>query len=429
MSRPPEGVAPPLPGLTRGAIAALVAGNALEFYDFIVYAYFAVYIGRAFFPVGGEYGSLLASVATFGVGFFTRPLGAVLIGAMADRHGRKPAMLLSMSLITAGTLGIALTPGYESIGLAAPLIVVVCRLLQGLALGGEVGSATALLIEAAPASRRGLYASWQVASQGLAVLAGGLVGLVLSLALTPEQLASWGWRLPFALGLLLIPTVLRIRRSLPETFRRPPAERGAPVVRAVLREHRRVLALGILISLSTAVISQIGNFMATYAMQMLALPPAAAQAGVLVGGAMTLPGALLGGWLSDRYGRRAVNLFPRLLLMAATLPLFMWLTREPGAAALMAVTALLGLFMAVFYAASMVTIVELMPMAVRSTGLSLVYAVSSSLFGGTAPFVITWWIAQTHDPLVPAYYATAATALGAWALLYLPESRGTDVHR
>src|SRR6478735_8728364 len=184
-------------GISRKAIAAAVAGNALEFYDFVIYAYFAVYIGKTFFPVGGEFGSLLVAVATFGVGFFTRPLGGVLIGAFADRAGRKPAMILTVALITVGTLGLAATHSYASIGIAAPIIVVFCRLLQGLALGGEVGPATSLLIEAAPAGRRGFYSSWQIASQGLAVAVGGVFGVTLSLLLTQEQLASWGWRVPF----------------------------------------------------------------------------------------------------------------------------------------------------------------------------------------------------------------------------------------
>ena len=156
------------PAISRKAVAAAVAGNALEFYDFVIYAYFAVYIGHTFFPVSGEYGSLLVAVAIFGVGFFTRPLGGLLIGAFADRAGRKPAMILTVALITIGTLGLAATPSYASIGIAAPIIVVLCRLVQGLALGGEVGPATALLLEAAPDGRRGFYSSWQIASQGLA---------------------------------------------------------------------------------------------------------------------------------------------------------------------------------------------------------------------------------------------------------------------
>ena len=185
----------------------------------MLYAYFAIYIGQAFFPVAGEFGPLLASVAAFGVGFFTRPLGSLLIGAFADRVGRKPALILTVVLITIGTLGIAATPSYAAIGIAAPIIVVVCRLLQGLALGGEIGPATALLLELAPPGKRGFYTSWQMASQGLAVAVGGLLRRDRRRqTLSPQDLASWGWRLPFLFSLVLVPIAIYIRRSLPETL-------------------------------------------------------------------------------------------------------------------------------------------------------------------------------------------------------------------
>jgi Arabinose efflux permease len=273
--------------ISRKAVAAAVAGNALEFYDFVIYAYFAVYIGHAFFPVGGEFGSLLLSAATFGVGFFTRPLGAVLIGAFADRAGRKPAMILTVVLITVGTLGMAVTPAYASIGIAAPIIVVACRLVQGLALGGEVGPATALLIEAAPPNRRALYASWQLASQGIAVAVGGMLGVAVSMSLSAGQLAAWGWRIPFVVSLALVPVAVYIRRSLPETFEGGDGRTTSEVVGGVVRNHRRYLVLGVLIMLSGAVSSQIGNYMTTYAIHTLKLPPTIAQTAPLVGGVLT----------------------------------------------------------------------------------------------------------------------------------------------
>jgi MFS family permease len=279
-------------GISRTAVAAAVAGNALEFYDFVIYAYFAVYIGKTFFPVHGEFGSLLAAVATFGVGFFTRPLGGVLIGAFADKTGRKPAMILTVALITIGTLGLAATPSYASIGMAAPIIVVLCRLLQGLALGGEVGPATALLIEAAPQGRRGLYSSWQIASQGLAVAVGGIFGVTLSLLLSPQDLAAWGWRVPFLVSLLLVPIAICIRRSLPETHTGADERSGAAIVGSVFREHRKILILGVLATASTAVASQVGNYMVTYAVQVLKLPAALSQGSVLMGGVMTFTFAL-----------------------------------------------------------------------------------------------------------------------------------------
>src|SRR5471032_3368517 len=184
-------------------VAATVAGNALEFFDFVTYSFFAVQIGQTFFPSSNEFASLLASVGVFGVGFVFRPLGGILIGAYADRAGRRPAMLLTIVLITVGTMGLALTPSYASIGLAAPVIVVLCRLVQGLALGGEVGPSSAFLIESVPPLQRGLYASWQLASQGVATLVAGALGIVMISTLTPAELQAWGWRVPFAAGLLL----------------------------------------------------------------------------------------------------------------------------------------------------------------------------------------------------------------------------------
>lgn len=421
--------APEDAAISRKAVAAAVAGNALEFYDFVIYAYFAVYIGRTFFPVGGEFGSLMLALATFGVGFFTRPLGGVLIGAFADRVGRKPAMMLTVALITFGTLGLAATPSYASIGIAAPIIVVFCRLLQGLALGGEVGPATALLIEAAPPGRRGLYASWQIASQGIAVAVGGVLGVTLSLVLPPDQLASWGWRVPFLFSLVLIPVAFYIRRSLPETHEGSRDQTGAQIVGAVFGKHRRLLVLGILISASTAVASQVGNYMVTYAVQVLKLAPALAQGSVLTGGIMTFLFALLGGWLCDRHGRKVVNTLPRVALMLLIVPMFLWLSGAPSALTLLGVSAVLAALTAIFGAAGLVTVPELMPIAIRSTGLSLVYAISTSVFGGTTQFVVTWLLAVTHNPLAPAYYVMAVSAISVWAMWMLPESRDVDVRK
>ena len=415
------------PVIGRAAVAAAVAGNALEFYDFVIYAYFAVYIGRTFFPVGGEFGSLLLAAATFGVGFFTRPLGAVLIGALADRAGRKPAMILTVALITFGTLGMAATPGYSSIGVAAPVIVVICRLLQGLALGGEVGPATALLVEAAPPHRRALYASWQLASQGVAVAVGGLLGVAVSMLLSAEDLAAWGWRIPFVLSLALVPVALMIRRNLPETFEDRAQRSTAEVVSGVMKSHRRYVVLGVLMTLSAAVASQIGNYMTTYAIQTLHLPAALAQTSALVGGVMTFVFGLAGGWLCDWRGRKIVLLVPRVALMLLIVPMFWWLGAAPGAFSFLVVTAVIASLTAMSAAASLVVIPELLPAAFRSIGVSLVYAIGTTLFGGTTQFVVTGLLAWTHNPHSPAWYLAGTSVISLVAIWLLPETRGTDI--
>ncbi len=411
------------PAIPRKVVAATVVGNALEFYDFVTYAFFAVYIGKAFFPASTPMGSLLLSVAVFGVGFVSRPLGGLLIGAFADRAGRKPAMLLTIGLITVGTMGLALTPSYDSIGLAAPIIVVLCRLIQGLALGGEVGPSSAFLIESAPAHQRGLYGSWQLASQGAAGFVAGLVGMALTSSLSPAELQAWGWRVPFALGLLLIPVAVYLRREMPETLEQAAStattsSAGTP---PRLGTHRRLIILSVLAVLGGTVSTYVGNYMTTYAITTLKFAPTLAMAATVVGGLSTVVFALLGGWLSDRYGRRPVMLAPRLAAALLSYPAFLWLVDVKTPAALFAVTILLGALTAMSGAASLVAIPELFPRRIRAIGMSIAYAVGVALFGGTTQFVVTWLIGATGNPASPALYVTATSLIAAVGMYLLPE--------
>lgn len=406
----------------KRVVAATVAGNALEFYDFVTYAFFAVYIGRTFFPASTPMGSLLLSVAVFGVGFFARPLGGVLIGAFADRAGRRPAMLLTIVLITLGTLGLALTPSYESIGMAAPVIVVLCRLIQGLALGGEVGPSSAFLIEAAPPGRRGLYASWQLASQGLAGFVAGAIGLALTSTLSPAEMQAWGWRLPFIVGLLLVPLALYLRHAMPETLHAAPAQ---PLNSGVtgLKRKRRLIGLAVLVVIGGTVSTYVGNFMTTYAITTLKMTPSLAMGATVVVGLTTLVFSLVGGWLCDRVGRRPTMFWPRVAAAVATVPAFMLLIDNPTAPTLFAVSATLAALTAMSGAASLVAIPELMPRGIRATGMSIAYAIGVSLFGGTTQFVITWLIGVTGNPAAPAWYVAATSVITALAMLAMPESR------
>ena len=419
--------------VSAGLVAATVAGNALEFYDFVTYAFFAVYIGKAFFPAATPFTSLLLSVGVFGVGFVSRPLGGVLIGRYADRAGRKPAMLLTIGLITLGTLGLAVTPSFAQIGPMAPAIVTLCRLVQGLALGGEVGPSTAFLIELAPKHRRGYYASWQFASQGIAMFAAGLVGVALTGSLTSAELETWGWRVPFALGLLLLPLALYLRRRMPETLVQPLAQMtarsGAPAAeRPRLWDHSRLIVLSVLVILGATVSTYIGTYMTSYAITTLKLPPTIAMTATVVVGIVTFAFSLLGGWLCDRVGRKPVMLIPRILLVLVTYPAFLILIELKTATALFAVTAILASLTALTTAGSLVALPELFPKSLRATGLSIGYAVGVSVFGGTTQFIVTWLIGTTGNAAAPAWYVTIASVVTALAMFALPESRNREVH-
>ncbi|MCK8787456.1 MFS transporter [Roseomonas sp. NAR14] len=409
----------------RRGVAAAVIGNALEFYDFTTYAFFAVMIGRAFFPTGDAWSSLLLSVATFGVGFVTRPIGGVLIGAYADRAGRKPAMMLTIALMAAGMLLLALTPGYATIGYAAPVLIVLSRLIQGFALGGEVGPATAYLLESAPADRRGLFGSWQLASQGIATLVAGTIGVLLSTLLDAGQMQSWGWRIPFLLGLAIIPVGIYIRNNVPETAGEAAggAEASTVAVLARLaRSHGSTLLLTVPLLLCGTVSNFVSNYMTTYAITTLHLPASLSIAATAVVGASVFVFALLGGWLSDRYGRRVVMIVPRVALLLAAYPAFLLMTTAPGAATLLGMSALLAILAAVSGAASIVAIPEMLPRAVRSAGLSIAYAFVVTVFGGTTQLVVTWLIGVTGDPLAPAYYLIATSVIGVLAMFAMPET-------
>jgi MFS family permease len=402
-------------------IVATVAGNALEFYDFLAYSFFAVYIGNAFFPAKTAFLSLLISVGVFGVGFVFRPLGGILIGAYADRAGRRAAMVLTIALVTVGTMGLALTPAYATIGIAAPVIVIVCRIVQGFALGGEVGPASAFLVEAAPSNKRAFYASWQLASQGLAILTAGILGVLLSMALSTDQLGNWGWRAPFVVCLALIPLAVYLRRSMPETLET--GARAARIGRDRLSAHWGVITLAVLLVLGGTVSTYVGNYMTTYATTTLKMPPTLALSATVLAGLAMAIGSLFGGWLADRVGRRRVMLIPRIALAVLTWPAFWLLSTRPSAGTLYLVVVILAGLGAISAAASLVVIPELLPRRVRATGLSIAYALGVSLFGGTTQFIITYLIAVTGDPTSPAWYVTITSLITAAAMLALPETR------
>lgn len=407
------------PSLPAKHVAAVAIGNALQFYDFLTYAFFAAQIGRAFFPSHNPATSLLASLATFGAGFLTRPLGGVVIGMMGDRIGRKPAMLLSFTLMGAAILGLALTPSYATIGLAAPILVIGFRLVQGFALGGEVGPSTAFLIEAAPPLKRGLYVSFQYMTQDAAVLIAGLAGVTLANLLSVGQMDAWGWRLAFLIGAAIVPFGLILRRGLPETLERNPVDsRPAPSVRPYLR----LAALGLVMLASAMVANYVLTYMTTYSGQTLHMPANLAFGATVVLGLCGVLFDPLGGWLSDRFGRKRVMVWPWLFLLVATVPAFWVLAHFRTAASLFGAAAILEIPLCLSASSVLIAVTESLPARIRSGALSTLYALAVAVFGGTTQFAVTWLIAVTGSPLAPAWYLTAAVAAGLVAILMFAET-------
>lgn len=407
--------------LTRRQLVAVTLGNGFEFYDFTVYGFFAVPIGRIFFPAASPWTSLLLSVAVFGVGFGARPVGAVFFGAYADRRGARRAMLLTVVLMAFGSASVAVLPGYAVLGPAAPVLMVAARLVQGFALGGEIGPSTTFLLESAEPGRRARALSWQIAMHGAAVLAAGAVGFAVTLPLPRAASDAWGWRVAMLLGLGIVPVGLMIRASLPEAaVAAPRAERAS--LRPVLARPGR-LAAAVLTICSGSVAFYIASYLTSYGITALGLPPANALLAAVASGAATLAAAPLGGQLADRFGRRPALLASRLGMAALAVPAFAWLAGGGGTPALLVVSAGLSALNTVGAPAGLCMILEALPEGARATGLSIVYAIGVSLVGGLTQFAATALIAATGDPLSPAYLLAAAGLAGAAAAFGLPEVR------
>jgi len=406
-------------GLPFGQVLAVSAGNALGFYDFLTYSYFSKQIGETFFPAANPGNRLLLSLAVFGVGFFTRPIGAVVLGTMGDKIGRKPALIISFMLMGFGILGLALTPSYASIGIAAPLLVIFFRLLQGFALGGEVGPTTAYMLEAAPPNRRGLYASFQATTQDFATLCAGIVGFTLANYLTAGQLQDYGWRIAFLIGASIIPFVLIARRNLEETFAMA-ADPAAPPVK--MRPHLRLAFLGLIIIGTQTILSYTLGYMTTFAQTSLNISANIAFIATIINGGSGFLFDSVSGWLSDKYGRKPVMIIPTIGLILSTIPVFFMMVQGGTTAAFLGGVAIIALFGAFNQPPVLVALTEALPSALRSRGLAIVYAVAISVFGGSTQFTIQLLINLTHNTMMPAWILTPVSALGLIAMFLLPET-------
>ena len=387
----------------RRVIFASAFGNALEFFDFGVYNFFVVYISTLFFPPSADHNvALLLAFATFGVSFFMRPLGGIIVGAWADRFGRKPAMVFTIALMSLGTLMIGIAPTYETAGYWGTATLVLARLIQGVAAGGEVGASMSLLVESAPANRRGFYSSWSLATQGLATTFGGVVALGLSAWLpfatgSETVMAEWGWRVPFFIGVLLAPIGCWLRLSLENDVPEPVRNKKAATSESafsLLLQHKATIVNGVLLAIGSTVATYISLFYyGTWAAKYLAMPQHYSHAAMLLAGVITFVGALLVGMLCDSVGRKKLILISRVMVSFTTL----------GGVPVM------------------LLISELLPKRIRALGFALVYSIGVAIFGGFAQYFATQSIVLLDSLTAPAWYLGGGTLLSMLALLYVKE--------
>ncbi|MHA6819939.1 tricarballylate/proton symporter TcuC [Ralstonia pseudosolanacearum] len=402
------------------AIFRVVSGNFLEMFDFMVYGYYAKAIADTFFPAGNEFLSLMLSLMTFGAGFLMRPLGAIVLGAYIDRHGRRAGLILTLMLMACGTMLIALVPGYNTIGLAAPLLVLIGRLLQGFSAGGEPGGVSVYLSEIATPGRKGFYVSWQSGSQQVAVMFASLLGVLLSSVLSPKAMGEWGWRVPFLIGCLIVPFLFFIRRSLRETAEFE-QRKHRPSLAELLRsmaENWRLAGAGTLLAVMTTVAFYlITAYTPTFGRSVLHLSNLDSLIVTMCVGASNLFWLPMMGSLSDRIGRRTPLLVFSALTLLTAYPAMTWLIADPSFGRLLAVELWLSFLYAGYNGAMIVTVTEIMPPHLRTTGFSLAYSLATALFGGFTPAIATGLIHATGNKAMPGLWLSFAAICGLVATL------------
>jgi len=405
------------PGLRRVIVAATI-GNVLEWFDFLVYGFFAVTIAEVFFPAKDPTVSLLITFGTFGLAYIVRPLGAIVVGTYTDRAGRKAGLTLSIGLMLIGTALMVVTPGYATIGIAAPIIITIARVVQGFSVGGEFGSSVAFLVEHG-GERRGYSASWQWATTGIVSVIVALFGLALTTLLTHQQLIDWGWRIPYVFGLLVGPAGLYIRSRIAETADFLAAEKPRTLpIGDLMRRH----PVSLLLALGATIVSSSSYYLLlyvpTYGVKTLHLPAYTGFAATLLGGIILGVFSVIAGYWSDKIvPRTRLMTITAWLFLLAAYPCFWLMDAYPSLATAMFAVGFLNLVKAGYSGVLPSVLSEQFPVEVRAIGVSLGFSLSVTIFGGFAPFIATWLIARTGDPLSPSYYLMATAALSIVALM------------
>ncbi len=396
-------------------VVRVAAGNFLEAYDFQVFGYYAAAIGQAFFPSGNSYASLMLSLTTFGAGFLMRPLGAIILGAYIDHRGRRVGLLVTLGLMAIGTLSIACTPGYAAIGLIAPLLVLLGRLLQGLSAGVELGGVSVYLAEISTPGHKGFFVSWQSATQQLAVVFAALLGLILTANVSSANMTRWGWRIPLLVGCMIIPFLFRLRRSLEETdaFR---VRKHHPTMSGVVRTlvtNWRLVALGMMMAtMVTVCFYMITAYTPTFGSSVLHLSNTASLTVTLLVGVSNFIWVPVMGAVSDRIGRRPLLFACTILTLLTAYPALFWLVSAPSFSRLLIVELWLSLMFGGYSGAMVVFMTEIMPAEARTAAFSLAFTLATAIFGGFTPAVCTYLIHATGNRAMPGAWLSAAAACG-----------------
>jgi len=413
----------PVPfGSRLGAVLRVTSGNFLEQFDFFLFGFYATAISKAFFPAGSEFASLMLTFAVFGAGFLMRPLGAIVLGAYIDRVGRRRGLIVTLAIMASGTVLIAFVPGYASIGLLAPALVLLGRLLQGFSAGAELGGVSVYLAEMAPPGRKGFYVAWQSASQQVAIVLAAALGFALNEAMAPQALAAWGWRIPFFVGCFIIPCIFVLRRSLQETeeFARRAHHPSTREVFASMAAHAgTVLAGMLLVALTTTTFYLITVYTPTFGRTVLHLSARDSLVVTLLVAVSNFFWLPVGGALSDRIGRKPLLVATTLLAICTAHPALSWLAATPSFGRMLDVLLWFSFLFGMYNGAMVAALTEVMPAQVRVVGFSLAYSLATAVFGGFTPAISTWMIEALGDKAAPGWWLSIAAACSLVATLAL----------
>ncbi|EGT5186663.1 MFS transporter [Cronobacter sakazakii] len=405
-----------------GAILRVTSGNFLEQFDFFLFGFYATYIAHTFFPASSEFASLMMTFAVFGAGFLMRPIGAIVLGAYIDKVGRRKGLIMTLSIMAAGTFLIVLIPSYEAIGLWAPLFVLIGRLLQGFSAGAELGGVSVYLAEIATPGRKGFYTSWQSGSQQVAIMVAAAMGFALNAALDQTAISSWGWRLPFLFGCLIVPFIFVLRRKLEETqeFSARRHHLDMKQVFRMLLTHWPVVVAGMMmVAMTTTAFYLITVYAPTFGKKVLMLSASDSLLVTLLVAISNFFWLPVGGALSDRFGRKPVLVAMTLLALATAYPALMMLAAAPGFSMMLGVLLWLSFMYGLYNGAMIPALTEIMPAEVRVAGFSLAYSLATAIFGGFTPVISTALIEYTGDKASPGYWMSFAALCALLATLYL----------